>query len=129
MVYETSKKEITSLIEDRAGNLYVAAIGDKSRNSNTTFSESTEILNPSTTLGGGEPGGGNVFVLGGVPQQQPIGQTPFVPLSTANGSAVYRLAPDGAPQQLWSSRDTLVYALGIVFRRKTIYSAQGTAES
>jgi hypothetical protein len=27
-------------------------------------------------------------------------------------SAVYRLAPDGAPEELWSSRDELVYALG-----------------
>jgi DNA-binding beta-propeller fold protein YncE len=113
VVYETSKKEITALIEDGAGNLYVAAIGDKSRNSGATFADASEILNPSPTLGGGQPGGGNVFVLGGAPQQPTIGQTPFVPLSSANGSAVYRLAPDGSPQQLWSSRDTLVYALGL----------------
>jgi sugar lactone lactonase YvrE len=112
VVYETSKKEITSLIEDAAGNLYVAAIGDKSRTSGLTFSESSEILTPSTPLGG-QPGNGNAFVIGGPPQQQqPITQTPFVPLAAANGSAVYRLSPDGSPQQLWSSRDTLVYALG-----------------
>jgi WD40 repeat protein len=112
VVYETSKKEITSLVEDASGNLYVAAIGDKSRNSGVTFSEATELLTPSTPLGG-QPGNGNTFVIGGgVPQQPPLIQTPFVPLSAANGSAVYRLAADGSPQQLWSSRDTLVYALG-----------------
>ena len=28
------------------------------------------------------------------------------------GSEIYRIAPDGAPEQLWSSHDDLVYALG-----------------
>jgi hypothetical protein len=111
VVYETSKKEITSLVEDSAGNLYVAAIGDKSRASGISFSETSEILTPSTPLGV-QPGNGGTFVIGGAPQQQPITQTPFVPFSPANGSAVYRLAPDGSPQQVWSSRDILVYALG-----------------
>jgi len=112
VVYETSKKEITSLVEDSAGNLYVAAIGDKSRASGLTFSESPDILAPSTPLGG-QPGNGATFVIGGSPQQQQtITQTPFVPLAVVNGSAVYRLAPDGSPEQLWSSRDMLVYALG-----------------
>jgi len=112
VVYETSKKEITSLVEDAAGNLYVAAIGDKSRNSGIAFSETPEIVNPSAPLAG-QPGNGQTFVLGGPPQQQLAGQAPFVPLASVNGSAVYRLAPDGSPQQLWSSRDTLVYALGL----------------
>lgn len=111
VIYETSKKEITSLLEDAAGNLYVAAIGDKSRSTNTTFSESQDLFSPSNPLGG-QPGNPNAIILGGPPQQQPLGQTPFVPLAAVNGSAVYRLAPDGSPQQLWSSRDTLVYALG-----------------
>jgi hypothetical protein len=112
VVYETSKKEITSLVEDATGNLYVAAIGDKSRNSGLTFSESPEILSPSTSLGG-QPGNPNTFIIGGGnPQQQSLSQIPFLPLAPVNGSAVYRLAPDGSPQQLWSSRDTLVYALG-----------------
>ena len=111
VVYETSKKEITSMVEDSAGNLYVAAIGDKSRTSGLTFSEPSDILAPSAPLGG-LPGNGSTFVLGGIPQQPPATQTPFLPLAAVNGSAVYRLAPDGSPQQLWSSRDSLVYALG-----------------
>src|ERR1019366_6466186 len=61
---------------------------------------------------GGLPVNGSTFVLGGIPQQPPATQTPFLPLAPVNGSAVYRLAPDGSPQQLWSSRDSLVYALG-----------------
>jgi hypothetical protein len=112
VVYETSKKEITSLVEDAAGDLYVAAIGDKSRNSGVTFSETPEVLTPSAPLGG-QPGSPNTFILGGGGQQQPLAPTPFLPLTAVNGSAVYRLTPDGSPQQLWSSRDTLVYALGL----------------
>jgi outer membrane protein assembly factor BamB len=111
VIYETSKKEITSLVEDSAGNLYVAAIGDKSRNAGVTFSESPELLSPSAPLGG-LPNNPNTFIIGGAPQQQTIAPSPFLPLAPVNGSAVYRLAPDGSPQQLWSSRDTLVYALG-----------------
>jgi hypothetical protein len=29
------------------------------------------------------------------------------------GSAVYRLSPDGSPEELWSSRDILVFSLGL----------------
>ena len=31
VIYETDKKEVTSLLEDSSGNLYAASIGDKSR--------------------------------------------------------------------------------------------------
>jgi hypothetical protein len=113
VLYETSKKEITSLVMDGAGNLYVAAIGDKSRSSNSTFLETAEPSTPIITPGGRAGGGGGI-TIGGVPQAGGITTVPsFTPLSSVEGSAVYRLAPDGSPQQLWTSRDTLVYALSI----------------
>ncbi len=112
VLYETTKKEITSLVVDSAGNLYAAAIGDKSRASGSTFQE---ILEPSPSQpAGAVPGqSGNLgtITIGGAPQQI-AAATPFVPFNPVNGSAVYRLAPDGSPQQIWSSRDTLVYSLG-----------------
>jgi WD40 repeat protein len=114
VLYETSKKEITSLVVDNAGNLYASAIGDKSRNSNAgAAAETTEFATPQTRIGnGGVPtiAIGGTFG-GGLEAQQGQIQTPYVPLTQVNGSAVYRLAPDGSPQQIWSSRDTLVYSL------------------
>jgi len=32
------------------------------------------------------------------------------------GSEIYRIAPDGAPSRMWSSREDLVYALGFISR-------------
>jgi hypothetical protein len=36
----------------------------------------------------------------------------FAPFQAVNSGAVYRIAPDGAPEELWSSREELVYAMG-----------------
>jgi hypothetical protein len=35
----------------------------------------------------------------------------FVPFPSLNSSAVYRIAPDGSPTELWSSHELLVYSL------------------
>src|SRR5437870_10435964 len=40
-------------------------------------------------------------------------RSPFIPFPPLVSSAVYHLAPDGAPEELWSSREDLVYALGL----------------
>ncbi len=111
VLYETSRKEITSMIVDAAGNLYAAAIGDKSRTSGPGFIPSADNPPQGQPITGTQaPGGANIN-FGGQGQQPP--QTaPFVPLAAGGGSAVYRLAPDGSPQQVWSSRDSLVYSLG-----------------
>jgi hypothetical protein len=54
--------------------------------------------------------GGQPVAAAGTMGPAPQG-TAFVPFPPMVGSAVYRLAPDGAPEELWSSRDELVYAL------------------
>ncbi len=102
VLYETSKKEITALIVDRSGNTYAAAIGEKLRP--VQLAPVVPSAPPSTT-------GAPPTVIVGVPGQ---GQQPtvFVPFPPLVGSAVYRLGPDGAPEELWTSREELVYALG-----------------
>jgi outer membrane protein assembly factor BamB len=110
VLYETPRKEITSLVVDAAGNLYAAAIGDRSRPSGSSFippSDTPTPVPPSATTQ--TPGGTNI-TFGGPPQQPP--PAPATPFTAVGGSAVFRLAPDGAPQQIWSSRDALVYSLG-----------------
>src|SRR4029077_10207039 len=54
------------------------------------------------------------LTIGGanVPLQQVQG-IPFAPIPTVTSSSVYRIASDGSPEELWSSRDDLVYALGL----------------
>ncbi|HUK29909.1 MAG TPA: hypothetical protein VLV89_02275 [Candidatus Acidoferrum sp.] len=111
VLYETTKKEITSLILDPSGNLYAAAIGDKSRSSAPTFSSAAESSMQGQGAQFQPPPGGQTVTIGGAPPQIPP-TTGFSSAASVTGSAVYKLAPDGSPQQIWSSRDTLVYSLG-----------------
>jgi WD40 repeat protein len=100
VLYETAKKEVTSLISDRAGNIYVAAVGEKPR-----VPPVSPVAQPVTVPATIVPGQQAPVA----PAQQPI-PIPFP--SATGGSEVYRIAPDGSPEQLWSARDDLVYALG-----------------
>ena len=114
VLYETSKKEITALATDKSGNIYAAAVGEKSRPTPTvpTFpTQPTPTPTPIPTQTGQQLSAG--VGQTGFPQQP----TAFVPFPPAVGGAVYKIAADGSPTELWSSREDLVYALG--------FSAQG----
>ena len=104
VIYETNKGEVTSLVTDSKGNLYVASVGEKVR-----------IQGP--PRGGPAPqpappavGGQTLIVVPGqaVNTQQPT-TYPF-PVATG-GAEVDKIAPDGSPETLWGSRDELAYAL------------------
>jgi len=41
------------------------------------------------------------------------GQSPFVPFPSLVSSSIYRIHPDGAPEELWTSREDVVYSLGL----------------
>src|ERR1700676_411323 len=78
VLYETSKREVTSLAVAPDGNIYVAAIGEEQRNS----AQRTAILTTpqgTTTIPGGGP-------VGGTPQNQ----TPFIPFPPLLSSSIYR---------------------------------------
>ena len=109
VLYETSKKEITALLQDKSGNLYVAAVGKKSPaspgQSRSQTTETAPSISFSTTIGGaGNPSAPPLLTLA----------APFTPLPTVNSSSVYRIATDGSPDELWSSRDEVIYALGLL---------------
>src|ERR1700726_1545698 len=105
VLYETAKKEITALLQDSSGNLYVAAVGEKNPLipgvPRAPVQEPAAAGNFNLTIGGAN-----------VPLQQPQG-IPFAPIPTVTSSSVYRIASDGSPEELWGSRDDLVYALGL----------------
>jgi len=104
VLYETSKREVTSLAVAPDGAIYAAAIGDKPRGVSTQ-APTTVITNAqgTTTITGGG-------TIGSFQGQQ---QTPFVAFPPLLSSSIYRVAADGAPEELWSSREDLVYSLGL----------------
>jgi outer membrane protein assembly factor BamB len=115
VLYETDRKEVTALVVDRSGTLFAASIGRKdSRTPRPTLPTSTPTVpaptDPTATAPLPQPG--SVVQIG---QPQTVVQvgvaTPFPAIP--GGSQVYRIAPDGAPEVLWSSETDLVYALGI----------------
>jgi sugar lactone lactonase YvrE len=106
VLYSAPKREITSLALDQAGNLYVAAAGEKRSGGGSTAST---IALPAPTPTQSQVGSGMAITAAPAPEST-------VTLNTSNtavagGSEIYRLAPDGSPSRLWSSREDLVYSL------------------
>jgi len=101
VLYETSKREVTALAVAPEGNIYAAAIGEKPRPGGQATTIITTPQGSTTITGGG--------VIGGAQQNQ----TPFVPFPPLLSSSIYKISPDGASEELWTSRDDLVYALAL----------------
>jgi WD40 repeat protein len=103
VLYETAKREVTSLAVSPEGAIYVAAIGEKLPA--TGQAQTTIISTPqgTTTITGGG-------LVGGNPAQS---QSPFVPFPPLLSSSIYRISPEGAPEELWTSREDVVYALAL----------------
>ncbi len=101
VLYETSKREVTALAVAPDGNIYAAAIGEKQRTGGQPTTIITTPQGTTTITGGG--------VVGGTPQNQ----TPFVPFPPLLSSSIYKISPDGAPEELWTSRDDVVYTLAL----------------
>ena len=102
VLYETSKREVTSLVVAKDGAIYASAIGEKQRTSQP----------PTTVIS--TPQGTTTFITGGVVSPGQIQPQPsFVPFPPLNSSSIYRISADGAPEELWSSREDMVYALGL----------------
>jgi outer membrane protein assembly factor BamB len=103
VLYETGKREVTAIAVAPDGKLYAAAIGDKQHPANTAPTTVVTTPQGTTTITGG------AVMLSGQPQ----GQTPFIPFPQQLSSSIYRLSADGAPEELWSSRDDIVYSLAL----------------
>jgi len=102
VLYETAKREVTSLAVAAEGSIYVSAIGEKQR---TGQAPTTIISTPQGTTSITNSG----VISGGQVQPQP----PFLAFPPLLSSSIYRISPEGAPEELWSSREDVVYALGL----------------
>ncbi|HKU23197.1 MAG TPA: hypothetical protein VJQ50_19460 [Terriglobales bacterium] len=103
VLYSAPKKEITALAIDNKGNIYAGAVGEK----HTPAAGAVPIQVPAAPISFGSQMGLTVSPISSAPA--PVLSVPSFP--TAGGSEIYRIAPDGSPLTLWSSRDDLVYAL------------------
>jgi len=103
VLYETSKREVTSLTVSSSGAIYAAAIGEKQRGPGAA--PTTVITGPQGTT--------TVSTAGAITSNQGQQLSPFAPFPPLLSSSIYRLSPDGAPEELWTSREDVVYALGL----------------
>src|SRR5260370_2172403 len=101
VLYETSKREVTSLAVAADGTLYVSAIGEKQH----------VLQAPSAIIS--TPQGTTTITSGGVVSSGQVQPQPFVPFPALLSSSIYRISADGAPEELWSSREDVVYTLGL----------------
>jgi WD40 repeat protein len=100
VIYETAKREVTSLAVAADGSVYVAAIGDKSHGGGGA--PTTVITTPQ----------GTTTITNLAPQNTAIA-APFVAFPQAISSNIYRISHEGVPEEIWASRDEVVYALGL----------------
>ena len=110
VLYSAPKKEITALALDSAGNIYAAGVGEKRAAAAAQPLTITPAPAPSTQHLEGATAAITITSVGAA---GPTMMTNFpAPGSGATGgSEIYRIAPDGSPDRIWTSRDDLVYAL------------------
>ncbi len=108
VLYSAPKKEITALALDREGNIYAAGVGEKRAGSGIASATSMLMSIQPSPAPAVPPAGG--VSLTPAPSAVPIGSFP-VGGGATGGSDVYRIAADGSPTRLWSSREDIVYAL------------------
>src|ERR1035438_4494183 len=108
VLYSAPKKEITALAIDGAGNIYAAAAGEKRPGAampGMGITLATPAQNPPAP-------GGNITITAAPTAPMMTPPFPAPGAGATGGSEIYRIAPDGSPSRLWSSREDLVYALG-----------------
>ncbi len=110
VLYSAPKKEITALAIDKSGNIFAAGGGEKRPGSAPTLFPSP--LTVPTPQPAGGPAQSGMVILNVTPSLSGLGSgIPFPGAGATGGSEIYRIAPDGSPSRVWSSREDLVYAL------------------
>ncbi|HXU20627.1 MAG TPA: hypothetical protein VN788_08605 [Verrucomicrobiae bacterium] len=118
VLYETNKAEVTSLALDSSGNIYAASIGDKGH-----LPELPRVLpTPAPQVVSPVISSQATVITPGQrqPSPQPAPYRPFPTVSATGGAEVVRIAPDGSPETLWTSHDSLVFALGFSLTGKLL---------
>jgi len=110
VLYSAPKKEITALAIDKNGNIYASGAGEKRPGAVPVGFPVSPAVPPPTPGTGAQPG---TPPGAGPGSGAPIPAVSFVipGAGLTGGSEIYRIAQDGSPARIWSSREDLVYAL------------------
>jgi WD40 repeat protein len=103
VLYETAKREVTALAIAPDSTVYVSAIGEKQRNA--TPAPSAVFVTPQGTT--------TITNAPGTSSAQSTAPSVFLPFPPVVSSSIYRISANGAPDELWSSREDVVYSLGL----------------
>lgn len=111
VLYQAARREVTSVAVAPDGTIYAAAVGTRGATTSPTPTLSIVQPAPSPAQASSTPPG----AAGRQPiQTVPIQPAPAAGASTiSGGSEVYRIAPDGSPQRVWSHAQDIVYAVAI----------------
>lgn len=115
VIYETDKKEVTSLAIGDDGSIYAASVGNKTprrppARGATNPAAASELA---AALAAAARSGAQQATPNEAISAAPAGAIMFPTfLNPTGGSEVYRIAPDGSPESLWSSAQDVVYAIG-----------------
>jgi sugar lactone lactonase YvrE len=112
VVYEMDKQEVTSLVEDADGNLYAAAIGEKLHGPMmppllpTIFPQAVQQSLTSQQAASLER-------ARAAASSQAMAASVFPMAAPSGGTQVVKVAPDGSPTTIWTSRSDLVFTLAL----------------
>jgi hypothetical protein len=109
VLYETDKKEVTALLTDSKGDIYAAAIGEKPKTTPPTAATAAAVQ-AAAQAAAAAAASAQAAAEAVAGAAAPIAPVPLFPATTGGGE-VLRIASDGSPESLWSSRDETVYAL------------------
>ncbi len=120
VLYSAPKKEITALALDHEGNIYAAAVGERRAGATSSPSSSSSSALSMGSGSGDSSGSTPGMPLTPTPSTPHVGSFPFPGGSSNGGSDVYRIAADGSPSRIWTSREDIVYALAFDSRDRLL---------
>lgn len=114
VIYETDKKEVTSITIGHHGSIYAASVGNKApRRPRTGTAANPAASQLAAALAAAARSGAQQATPNEALSAAPTGAIMFPTfLNPTGGSEVYRIAPNGSPASLWSSAQDVVYTLG-----------------
>jgi hypothetical protein len=110
VIYETSKHEVTSLLEGADGDLYAASIGEKTRGPGIPLVLPGAA--PQTAISMAPPQSIPGPQASAQTQQLPVPYS-FPAFPVTGGAEIVKIAPGGSPEAVWASREDLVFTMAL----------------
>ncbi len=111
VLHQTAKREVTALAAAADGTVYAAAVGAR----RAPTAPAAPPVAPATAAPAPAPSGQTQTQAQAQLQRPPAPALPpaIGVAAQAAGSDIYRIAPDGEPQLIWSHSSAVVYALAL----------------